>query len=258
MAWIGPAVVGGMSLLGGAVGNDQMQKYYSQGMGALDEAKQGALGALGNQFQTPGYQGMFSGYNFNPQTNTMQTQMNPMLSGLAGQAGQNASGFLSQAGSYDPWQTTQTQFQRMNDIMQPYWNQDVRNMDALLMSQGRKGASSYGQSPEMTGLFNSQNEARQKMLTDAWMQGQQTQGNLMNMATQNMGMLPQIQNMGLAPMQYMAPYAQQMQDWMANRANVYTGYGSNVANMTSGMAGGTGGMIGGIAQGLGSALGGIF
>ncbi len=168
----------------------------------LQQILQQVLGGAGGMFQ---------------QANTSPTAMLARNSGLD---------FLNQAGETDPYQIAESQFNLMHPLLQKQFDQDYLNLESRQFSQGRLGSTPGAQ--DMEALFNSQNDARTKLLFDSLQQGMGTQQHLYNMGSNFAQLDPALrgsyQNLGTGFLNIPL----QLQQAMLNQAQVGGGVaGSN-------------------------------
>lgn len=109
------------------------------------------------------------------------------------------AGFLSQLNQFDPYQAAETQFGRLEDILNPARERTRGSLEARLLSQGRLGST--GGTLQQEGLETAIDQSRRQGLFDAFGQAQQTQQNLLGLGTglnqQQMQRAAQLQQLGL-------------------------------------------------------------
>lgn len=96
-------------------------------------------------------------------------------------------GFLNQVGSFDPWQAAETQFSRLEAILNPARERERQAQEARLFAQGRLGSTGGGIEQEATQTAVEQQRA--KSLIDALAQAQDLQGTMLQRGT-SLGMMP--------------------------------------------------------------------
>lgn len=171
-----------------------------KGVSELDPRFQNLSGLLSGQAET------FLGGAAQPQASGIPLYQRGIQQALPffQQAGATAAqapgaGFLSQLQEFDPYQAAETQFGRLEEILDPGRERARGSLEARLLSQGRLGSTGGGVQQE--GLETAIEQSRRQGLFDAFGQAQQTQQNLLGLGTglnqQQMQRAAQQQALGL-------------------------------------------------------------
>ena len=143
-----------------------MGHYFSQGMGALDQAKTGALSELG-PYSMPSLSTDYGGFSYNPETG-FNASLNPALAGMAGGMMQGAA---AAPGAYSPdsyLNAANPYFSGANNALNnaaSYYspNMGMLNQASNLMMGGGQPGQLSGQAFNQLGSFNPQTAAEGMM-----------------------------------------------------------------------------------------------
>ena len=201
MGAIGATVVGGA--LASKAASKAADAQVAAGQQAAEMAKfdpKNVTGLFGTGAFDPSGESRVA---LNPETQRMVDQIRGSIGDrfaqgqtrLGSEAEQGALGFMQAGMQSDPYALAQSQFEKMESILNPSRNRQRDALEARLLRQGRLGST--GGALSQQGLESAIEESRQRGLYDALQQGMGVQQHQLGLG-QNLGLFAQQQeNVGL-------------------------------------------------------------
>ena len=164
--------------------------------------------------------------------------------GNAGMAGEIGAQFLGGLGSSNPLETQQALFGQLSPQLIAQQNQDFFDMEGRLFGQGRLGST--GGNNQLGTLFDSQADARNRLLGDTFGMAQQAQAQQAGIGAQMSQLDPQLQGLfsGIGNQQLMAALGIQDSADRSFRTGAQVGGASRISEQNAGQDLGLGGAIG--------------